>query len=437
MIKKLLVTIVFGVGVVIAAAPFLVFSQSPPAGRAGADDKRTTLEAQIRAIEEEINVLDGELKAVEAQSKTLQNEIFRLNTEIKRSELTIRGLNLSISETKANIKLKEINIDVTEADAAKQRSALAEYLRTLHKFTDRSLVEILLSKSLAEFFQEVSVLEGLQEDSQIALERLRALKAKLEREKEELAERKEELEGLKALEELQRRNLAGQRQEKDRLLAQTKGQEAAFQRLISAKRRDIAAIRTQIYYLERTGVTAEEAVKFAELASTRAGIRPAFLLGLLEVETGRRFQEGVITAGTHLGSGNWQRDMHPRDHAAYLQITSELGLDPDQMPVSAKPSYGWGGAMGPAQFLPTTWLLYRDRVAKTTGHNPPNPWIVEDAFTAAALYLADAGATAKTPAAETRAAKAYISGSPSCSRYICNFYSREVLRIAALIEPNL
>lgn len=431
MIKKLLATVVFGVGVVVAAAPFLVFSQSD------ATDKRATLEAQIRAIEEEINVLDGELKTVEAQSRTLQNEIFRLNTEIKRSELTIRGLNLSINETEANIKVKEIDIDVTEADTEKQRSALAEYLRTLHKFTDRSLIEVLLSKDLSEFFQEVSVLEGLQEDSQVTLERLRALKARLEREREELAERREELEGLKALEEIQRRNLNSQRQEKDRLLAQTKGQEAAYQRLIGEKRRNVAAIRSQIFYLERTGVTAEEAVKFAELAANRVGIRPAFLLGLLEVETGRRFQEGVITAGSHLGSGNWKTDMHPRDHAAFLKITSELGLDPNQMPVSAKPSYGWGGAMGPAQFLPTTWLLFRERVANLTGHNPPNPWIVEDAFTAAALYLADAGATAKTAAAETRAAKAYISGSPSCSRYICNFYSREVLRIAALIELNL
>jgi len=432
MIRKLAILIIFGAGVAITATPVFIFGQSD------AVQKRETLESEIRRIEEDINVLDGELKEVEVQSKTLQNEVFRLNTEIKRSELTIRGLNLSINETEANIKVKEIDIDVTEADTEKQRSALAEYLRTLHKFTDRSLIEILLSKNLNEFFQEVSVLEGLQEDSQITLERLRALKARLETEKEELAERREEFGGLKALEEIQRHNLDSQRKEKDNLLAQTKGQEAAYQRLIGEKQRDIAAIRSQIFYLEQTGITAEEAVRFAELASTRTGIRTAFLLGLLEVETGRRFAEGVITAGSNLGTGNWRRDMHPtRDQPVFEDITRRLGLDPDQMPVSARPSYGWGGAMGPAQFIPSTWVLFEDRVAKLTGHNPPNPWIVEDAFTAAALYLADAGATAKTETAELRAAKAYISGSPSCSRYICNFYSREVLRIAGLIEQNL
>ena len=36
-----------------------------------------------------------------------------------------------------------------------------------------------------------------------------------------------------------------------------------------------------------------------------------------------------------------------------------------------------------------------------------------------------------------RVAKAYISGSPNCTQYICKFYSKEVLRIAALIGPNL
>ena len=93
--------------------------------------------------------------------------------------------------------------------------------------------------------------------------------------------------------------------------------------------------------------------------------------------------------------------------------------------------------MGPAQFLPSTWLLFEDRVSSLTGHNPADPWSVEDAFMASALYLADAGATAKTRDKELRAAKAYISGSPNCTKYICNFYSKEVLRIATLIEPNL
>jgi membrane-bound lytic murein transglycosylase B len=108
------------------------------------------------------------------------------------------------------------------------------------------------------------------------------------------------------------------------------------------------------------------------------------------------------------------------------------------MPVSKEPSYaGCGGAMGPAQFLPTTWLLYEKRVAELTGHNPPNPWNVEDAFTAAALFLADRGAASKTVAGETSAAKAYISGSQSCNRYVCRSYASRIISLARDIENTL
>jgi hypothetical protein len=93
--------------------------------------------------------------------------------------------------------------------------------------------------------------------------------------------------------------------------------------------------------------------------------------------------------------------------------------------------------MGVAQFIPCTWERYQARVSQITGNVPSNPWNLIDGFTASALYLSDFGAGAKTYAAEVAAAKAYISGSPSCTRSICNFYASEIQRIAALIEVSL
>ena len=115
--------------------------------------------------------------------------------------------------------------------------------------------------------------------------------------------------------------------------------------------------------------------------------------------------------------------MNPSQHGCFLEVTSRLGLNPDTVRVSARPSYGWGGAMGVAQFIPCTWERYQARVSQVTGNRPSNPWNLIDGFTASALYLADFGAAAKTYAAEVSAAKAYISGSPSCTRSICNYYS--------------
>lgn len=411
---------------------------------------RAELEAQIAAIEAEIAGLDKDLTDVRGRKRTLQNEVNRLNNEIKRSELTIKGLNLSVRQTEGGISTKVNSIGEAETKISKQKASLSEYLRTIYKHDDFSLVEALLvKKDLAQFFQELSALESVQEDINVSLDDLAVLKEKLQREKDDLEGKREDLLSLRALEQIQKQNVESKKGEKDKILKVTQGQEANYQKLIQAKKSDVAAIRQQISYLERAGVSAENAVEYATLAAKRVGIRPAFLLGLLEVETGRRFEEGVITAGSHLGTGNWKTDLYQcylnlgrpttaeKQKAAFFEITTKLGYDPNTRPVSRRPNYGCGGAMGPAQFLPTTWLLFDDKVASLTGHNPPDPWRIEDAFTAAALYLADAGAAAKTATAETRAAKAYISGSPNCTKYICNFYSREVLRIAALIEPNL
>ena len=76
-------------------------------------------------------------------------------------------------------------------------------------------------------------------------------------------------------------------------------------------------------------------------------------------------------------------------------------------------------------------------MAELTGHRPPNPWSIEDAFMASAIKLANGGATSQTRAGESAAARAYIGGSTRCSSRICNYYANAVLNKAAIIEQNL
>ncbi|MBI2637790.1 MAG: lytic murein transglycosylase, partial [Candidatus Sungbacteria bacterium] len=269
--------------------------------------------------------------------------------------------------------------------------------------------------------------------------------------KDDLVEFQSSQEDLKALQEVEKKFLNQKKKERDEILALTKGKEAIFQQILAKKKKSIAELRTQLFYLEKTGVSAENALKYANIAAERTGIRPAFLLAILEVETGKQFEDGVISVGTNLGTGNWKRDMYDcyinlgrrsaaeAQKKAFFEITSGLGFDPDQMPVSRAPRYGCGGAMGPAQFIPTTWLLYAKKVTSLTGHEPPNPWNIEDAFTASASFLADGGATSKTQAGEMRAARIYISGKATCSTTTtagraCNYYANRVFSLSQDID---
>ena len=106
------------------------------------------------------------------------------------------------------------------------------------------------------------------------------------------------------------------------------------------------------------------------------------------------------------------------------------------MPISKKAWYGYcGGAMGPAQFMPTTWQLYEISISKVTGHNPPNPWDPFDAFAAAALYLKDNGAVSGTYAAERKGALKYLAGS-KWERFITVF-TDDVMALAAKYQEQI
>ena len=87
--------------------------------------------------------------------------------------------------------------------------------------------------------------------------------------------------------------------------------------------------------------------------------------------------------------------------------------------------YGWGGAMGPAQFIASTWNLYKDKVTAIT-NKTANPWNISDAFLASGLLLKANGAENSESVA---AAKYYCGG--NYGRAECKNYARSVLNIAA------
>lgn len=415
-------------------------------------NQRQSLQSQLEALEREATALDQQIAKTQDEARTLQQQIKIFDNEIKRRELEIKRLNLAVRQADIDIRAKVAGIAELTARIAKNRVTLAASIERVYTYDQENLLVVLAkNENLSDFFSTLDNFRSLQHEIGNLVGELRVARSELEKEKAELEDYRAEQLSLKALAEVERRAVQEKKAEKNRLLALTKGKEAEYQKLLLQKKQDIAALRNQLFYIEKTGISAEEALKYAELASKRTGIRTAFLLALLEVETGKQFEGGVITAGTHLGTGNWKDDMYDcyirlgrrsaaeNQKNAFFAITSQLGLDPNKMPVSRRPSYGCGGAMGPAQFIPTTWLLFEDKTANLTGHNPPNPWSVEDAFTASAIFLAESGATSQTRSGELRAARTYISGNPSCpprgaARYACIAYGNRVVSLAEDIE---
>ena len=77
----------------------------------------------------------------------------------------------------------------------------------------------------------------------------------------------------------------------------------------------------------------------------------------------------------------------------FLKIMQDLELNPDKVKVSCPiPKDGaYGGAMGPAQFMPNTWMAVRPRVAKVLSlpESTISPFSNQHSFVASAIYLKD------------------------------------------------
>ena len=169
----------------------------------------------------------------------------------------------------------------------------------------------------------------------------------------------------------------------------------------------------------------KEIEKQVEYASRITGVRKDFLMGMLVVEsdmgrnvgqcTYKEIAEGAEGAykGGRLSSQAWNTF---QERKKIIQgIASELGYDYEKLQVSCNPPYaGTGGALGIPQFMPDTWLEYKDRIAAVSGNATPDPWDIRDGVIAMALKVADVpGVTDHNIWAERVASKMYLSGTTS------------------------
>ena len=398
---------------------------------------------QIEEIQRQIDEYQTQIETTQSQSRTLENEISKLNNQISQLQLEIKGLDLSISQTGVEIVDTQGKISDAEDKIAAHKQAIGQYIKLVNDSDQKTLTEVLLkNQSLSNFFSELNSVKTTQDKLRLAIEDIKSLKSDLEVQQQDLEDKQTELERTKRLQEIEKRSLDHNKGSKNKILKETKGQESKYQELVKKSQKDIEAIRNEITYLEQNGVTAEEAVKYGQLAALRTGIRPAFLIAELEVESGLGINVGKCNRPEDPPEKHWRSVMNSRDFDPFISITSSLGLNPDTTAVSCRQyingrPYGWGGAMGPAQFIPSTWMGYKDEVSSQTGHSPANPWNIEDAFMASAIKLARGGATAKTTAAEKAASKAYYSGKSICSSSPCNNYANAVQRKATEIAASL
>lgn len=351
--------------------------------------EREQLEKQLSELEAEIDQHEATIAEYQKQGKTLQGEIGSLNAKISKLNLQIKSINLTLSKLDKEITLTKGEISEAENKLEVNKGALTKLIRKLYEDERAGLVEVLLKSSkLSDFFGNMTDILSVQDGLSITVGKITELKNNLVDKKESLALKRSDAAALKAAQDAQKAAADRTKQEKNGLLAQTKGQESKFQSILKEKKKSAAEIRKRIFQFFGGGeMSFDEAYQLAKLASQATDVRAAFILAILDKES---------ALGQNVGRCSYETAMHPtRDVPIFLALVASLKevgtAPPEPILVSCANRDGaYGGAMGPAQFIPTTWKLYANRIAELTGHNPASPWNNGDAIMGTALYIKDA-----------------------------------------------
>lgn len=431
----------------------------PQIGEAQSSDERAALEAQLERINQQIEQTSGVVSELGQERQTLERDLDLIDSEIRRAQLGIEARSVAIANLSGQIDNKEEVIEVLTEREQKQRATLAEVIRETHSSDDYSMVEIMLgNKNFSGFFTEADRFLEIKSSLNESLVTLREIRDDTEVQKLSLVEKQTEEAELKQVQELEKRSIEEQEAAKAEILAETRGEEQAYQQLLESQQKTAAQLRARLFALLGGGgpIPFPDAVAYAQGASSLTGVPASLILAILEQESSYGNNIGSCVMGD-VASG---RDiMHPeRDKPVFLTIAATLGFDAATQQVSCPlrrsdgSRIGWGGAMGPSQFIPSTWAIFGGYVSSGNGYtydasrdtirsllsksSPSSPFANQDAFLATALLLRDNGATGAY-AADRLAALRYYAGWGGASNPENAFYGDGVMKRKSRLENEI
>jgi membrane-bound lytic murein transglycosylase B len=403
------------------------------------EEKESRLQAQLAAVEKEIAGQKTLLQSKQKETASIKRDIDILTYKINTAQLNIKAKQIEIERLGGDINQKVKTIVVLNGKLDEEKRSLAELLRKTREIDDNTFPEIALSKETVDnFFIDLDRFRFIEESTHTVLGVVRSTKTDAENKKTQLEDRRDAELNAKKVIEAEKANIERLNKEKTVLLNASKAKENSYKSVIAAKEKEKAAIKNALFTLRGSAnITFGQALEHANYIAAKVGIRPSFLLAIITQESNLGQNIGTCNRPQDPDSKNYKAVMKPdRDIGPFERICKALGIDPVGQPVSCPYRGGYGGAMGPAQFIPSTWQGMASAVTAVTGNKPPNPWNARDAFAASGLYLRDLGANGKTYASERKAALRYYAGG-NWNLAKNAFYGNEVMAIAAKYDKQI
>lgn len=223
-----------------------------PVSYAQTDDQRIAeLHKQIEALEKEAEQYRSNIAGEQTKAKNIQSEIKILENQIKKLQAQIGITSKNIDKTKIQIEGLEGNIFDTQQKINYKKDTIARLLLTLYKQDHENFVRILFKNAnISDFFTQTEAAQKVNTTLLGLVTELKDEKVELEENKSEAEDKKKDLEELNQQQKQQNSSLNQTKTGKNQLLKQTKGQEAAYQKMLAEVEQKKALFFTELKELE-------------------------------------------------------------------------------------------------------------------------------------------------------------------------------------------
>lgn len=212
-----LLTLIFGVSSIV---------QYAPTAHANQYDER------IKALQQEVSQYQSQAATLQNKANTLQEELNRLGTEKA-------GIQAKVDLSQAQYDKLEKQIKETEAKIAANREALGATIADLYVEGEISSLEMIASsKNISDYLDKQQYLSATQNQLSKTIKKIGQLKA-------DLGQQKIAVERTLTDEKNAREALAVKETERQNLLAQTSGEEAAYQKLATDRQSQADKLRAE------------------------------------------------------------------------------------------------------------------------------------------------------------------------------------------------
>lgn len=415
---------------------------------------RAQLEAELEACNKEIEQWTETLNKTKQDSASYARDVAVLTAKINAAQANIKSKNIAINNLSKDIASKQSQINILDSRLERGKRSVADLLRKTNEIDSYTLAETVLGgKEFSEFFVDIDSYASTQKALEVLFDELRGVKSLTEAEKAELNKKKQREAEARAALEAAKKEVEIANNEKKTLLADSQNKEKAYSQILADRQAKAAQIRAKLFPLRDAGaIPFGTALQYAQNAGSKTGVNPALILAILQQESnlGANVGSCVITdlqsgKTKSVNSGSiFDNGIHPtRDLPILQSILPGLGRDPLSTKVSCPVShtFGYGGAMGPAQFIPSTWKIMESKVARALGKDTPDPWDPADAIMAMAMFLNDImGNTGDAYTDQRTAACRYYSGNvcyPNGKAGKGLSYGNQVMNRVATIQKDI